>query len=264
MDKADKAKLRARYEPRADKTQKARAEHQRQLRAVAESERAFHQRVARHSRYYWAPSAARGNRGGGPRRRREMVIPRRGEAEEEQRAAPDQVWPPYPVLNDEKRIARNLASAIARLEENLQKPKRQGVIARATYRSREQFAEFELQLKYWRECFEGWGGKQRNSKKGKSAPKQGRQGSLFPGPGYPSVEQLVKRDAAETAYQLFISHGLRPTATQQSEKTKASDYCRVAALLYGDKHADLYHQCRKIKERAAAVAIARAARRRGT
>jgi hypothetical protein len=242
------AKRTAGYEARVDKVEQARAERQRQMRAGEERARARRQRVADIAKIIGRRAKARLDE----IEAAVSSVDARWQAHRDEDAKqrdPDQAWPPMPVHNEEKTIARNLGSAIGRLEKQLQVRNRRGVIARATHGYGEEFAEFEQQLKRWRECFEGWGGKRR------------RRVYLFDPPSLDrlTVEQRVKRDAAAAAGQLFKRHGLKPTATRKSAKTKASDFVVVAALLYGDKRADLYTQCRTIVEEARSVAAAAAA-----
>jgi hypothetical protein len=54
----------------------------------------------------------------------------------------------------------------------------------------------------------------------------------------------LQREAAAAAAQLLEKHGLRPTATRKTSKQQVSVFCRLAAVLYGDPRADLYHHCR--------------------
>ncbi len=201
----------------------------RQVRAAEESARALRQRVRDiaaiigRDRIEEIEAAVR------------AVEERRSFYQDVKNVKQDLAWPPTPVHAAETKIARNLGSAIARLEKQLQVRNRRGVIARASHGYGEEYFAFEQQLKRWRERFEGWGGK------------RGRPG-LFPAPGRRSVDQLMKRYAAEVGYALFSGHGLNPTMTP------TSDYCRVAALLFGNKRADLSHQCRTIIESGAAAA----------
>ena len=54
-----------------------------------------------------------------------------------------------------------------------------------------------------------------------------------------------KRLAAEAALRVCQLHSIEPMTT------KGGEWCRLAALFYGDKRADLQHHCRAIKRRIA-------------
>lgn len=150
-------------------------------------------------------------------------------------------WPPMPLNKRDKTIARSLGLAIGKLEKRLRHPDTPGVLLRATYGEHNVFLEWQAQLKHWRERFEAFGGKaQREPNDFENSPKTwplGRRNR--------SADRLVrKHSAAAMAAEILESHGLRPTATQKSHTKKASVFCRIAAVLYGDPRADLYHQCR--------------------
>jgi hypothetical protein len=56
--------------------------------------------------------------------------------------------------------------------------------------------------------------------------------------GKPKPDAYEKRLAAEAALHLLKLHHMDPTAT------KTGAFCKLAAVLYGDKTADLQHHCR--------------------
>jgi hypothetical protein len=62
--------------------------------------------------------------------------------------------------------------------------------------------------------------------------------------GKPKPSADEKRLAAEAALQLLKTHDIDPTAT------KAGAFCKLAAVLYGDRSADLQHHCRAVLSRA--------------
>jgi hypothetical protein len=62
--------------------------------------------------------------------------------------------------------------------------------------------------------------------------------------GKPKPNADEKRLAAEAALQLLKMHGIAPTTT------KTGAFCKLAAVLYGDKDADLQHHCRRSLSRA--------------
>jgi hypothetical protein len=57
--------------------------------------------------------------------------------------------------------------------------------------------------------------------------------------GKPKPDAYEKRLAAEAAMHLIKMHDIDPTTT------KAGAFCKLAAVLYGNKTADLQHHCRK-------------------
>ena len=56
--------------------------------------------------------------------------------------------------------------------------------------------------------------------------------------GKPKPDAYEKRLAAEAALHLLRMHDMDPTTT------KAGEFCKLAAALYGDQRADLQHHCR--------------------
>jgi hypothetical protein len=56
--------------------------------------------------------------------------------------------------------------------------------------------------------------------------------------GKPKPDSYEKRLAAEAALHLLKLHHMDPTAT------KTGAFCKLAAVLYGDKTVDLQHHCR--------------------
>jgi hypothetical protein len=62
--------------------------------------------------------------------------------------------------------------------------------------------------------------------------------------GKPKPDAYEKRLAAEAALHLIKMHDIDPTTT------KAGAFCKLAAVLYGNKTADLQHHCRKALRRA--------------
>ena len=56
--------------------------------------------------------------------------------------------------------------------------------------------------------------------------------------GKPKPDAYEKRLAAEAALHLLTMHDTYPTTT------KAGQFCKLAAVLYGDQRADLQHHCR--------------------
>jgi hypothetical protein len=151
-------------------------------------------------------------------------------------------WPPWPLNTRDKKIAQSLGWAIDRLQKQLRRHDTGGVISRALHGEHQEFSEWEKRLEHWRERLAIFGG---------TAPPN--TGTLF---GYtpktwplgrpkPSADRFVrKHGAVATAATILESHGLHPTATRKSDTRNASVFCRVAAVVYGDKNADLYHQCR--------------------
>jgi hypothetical protein len=57
--------------------------------------------------------------------------------------------------------------------------------------------------------------------------------------GKPKPDAYEKRLAAEAALHLIKMHDIDPTTT------KTGEFCKLAAVLYGDKTADLQHHCRE-------------------
>jgi hypothetical protein len=62
--------------------------------------------------------------------------------------------------------------------------------------------------------------------------------------GKPKPDAYEKRLAAEAALHLLKMHGIDSTTT------KTGAFCKLAAVLYGDKSADLQHHCRAVLSRA--------------
>jgi hypothetical protein len=62
--------------------------------------------------------------------------------------------------------------------------------------------------------------------------------------GKPKPNAYEKRQAAEAALHLLKMHGIDSTTT------KTGAFCKLAAMLYGDKSADLQHHCRAVLSRA--------------
>jgi hypothetical protein len=154
-------------------------------------------------------------------------------------------WPPRPHNKPDQLIARSYGRAFARLEKQLDRRNDAGVLNRVVYREGKEFDDWRAQLREWRERFEVFGGKPTFA------------GSLFNhqdltrrlGRPKPSAERFRrKRQAAAAAASLLKSHGLPLTATRKSSSTEASVFCRVAAALFGDPRANLYHQCRVLTE----------------
>jgi hypothetical protein len=66
----------------------------------------------------------------------------------------------------------------------------------------------------------------------------------------PKPDAYEQRHAARAALHLLKTHGIKPTMTRKSgENTKASVFCRLAAVLYGDESADLQYHCRNAVKR---------------
>jgi hypothetical protein len=158
-------------------------------------------------------------------------------------------WPPWPLNKHDKKIAQSLGRAVGRLEKQLQRSDALGVVERALLHVYFEFDEWQAQLKYWRKCFEAFAGEPQEDgvtqfpNIPRNLPNIPRYRPL--GPPRPSAERFVrKRSAVATAAEILQVHGLRPTATQKSATRNASLFCRVAAAVYGDPRADLYHQCR--------------------
>ena len=63
--------------------------------------------------------------------------------------------------------------------------------------------------------------------------------------GRPKPDAYEKRLAAEAALHLLKTHDIDPTTT------KTGAFCKLAAMLYGDKSADLQHHCRAALNRSA-------------
>jgi hypothetical protein len=57
--------------------------------------------------------------------------------------------------------------------------------------------------------------------------------------GKPKPDAFEKRLAAGAAFHLIKMHDIGPTTT------KTGAFCKLAAVLYGDKTADLQHHCRE-------------------
>jgi hypothetical protein len=151
-------------------------------------------------------------------------------------------WPPIPLNTRDKKIARSIGRAIGRLEKQLRRHDGGGVLLRAVYGEHSEFIEWQALLEHWRGRFETFGGKAQTD-----------AGMLFEnspttwplGHPKPSADRFVrKHNAVAAAAAILESHGQRPTATQKSGTRKSSVFCRVAAVLYGDTKARLYHQCR--------------------
>jgi hypothetical protein len=51
-------------------------------------------------------------------------------------------------------------------------------------------------------------------------------------------------EAAKAAYHLLKRHGLPVTVSRRKGRDR---FCRLAALLWGDEHANLYNACRMVK-----------------
>ena len=62
--------------------------------------------------------------------------------------------------------------------------------------------------------------------------------------GKPKPDAEEKRLAAEAALHLLKTHDIDPTTT------KTGAFCKLAAVLYGDKSVDLQHHCRAELRRA--------------
>ena len=62
--------------------------------------------------------------------------------------------------------------------------------------------------------------------------------------GEPKPDAYEKRLAAKAALHLLKMHDIDPTTT------KTGAFCKLAAVLYGDKGADLQHHCRAALSRA--------------
>jgi hypothetical protein len=70
----------------------------------------------------------------------------------------------------------------------------------------------------------------------------------------PKPDAYAKRMAALSAMYLCERFGIALTTTRATtrntgEKTKASVFCRLAAVLYGDESADLQHHCREVVQK---------------
>jgi hypothetical protein len=62
--------------------------------------------------------------------------------------------------------------------------------------------------------------------------------------GKPKPDAYEKRLAAGAALHLIKMHDITPTTT------KAGAFCKLAAVMYGDKTADLQHHCREVLRQA--------------
>ena len=73
-------------------------------------------------------------------------------------------------------------------------------------------------------------------------------------PGKPKPDAYAKRMASLSAMYLCEKFGIALTTTRATirktgEKTKASVFCRLAAVLYGNENADLQHYCRELVQK---------------
>jgi len=66
---------------------------------------------------------------------------------------------------------------------------------------------------------------------------------VIPKPRTPKPDAFEKRLAAEAAPRLCERFGVKPTTTKDGQ------FCRLAALLYGDERADVQHHCREARKR---------------
>ena len=148
-----------------------------------------------------------------------------------------------PLNKADKTMAKSIGLAIKRLEETLDAANVRQLIYRATYTANGDFYEWKAQLKHWRQCFEAFAGV--------AKPETGRAVRIVPR-GLALSQRTESQDnreiarahmAVEAAARLLVSHGLRLTATQQTDTRQASEFCRVAAALTGNKRAKLYHHC---------------------
>jgi len=156
-------------------------------------------------------------------------------------------WPPYPVNKRDKTIARSVWLALAKLEKQLDREFGGGaldqavVLERAIYGERNEFFEWRRQLERWRDRFQTFAGE---AKVGGGLLDLPTTKSWPLGRPKPSVASFRRKDdAVAAAAAILKSHGVPLTATRRSS-IKASVFCRVAAVLFGDPRASLYHQCR--------------------
>ncbi len=90
-------------------------------------------------------------------------------------------------------------------------------------KARDDFNQWQKELLVWRERVQAF--------------------ATYPlGPPKPSATRFVEKHlAAAAAASLLDRIGLRVTVTRHK-----STFCRLAAVLYGNKRADLFHQCRAV------------------
>jgi hypothetical protein len=65
----------------------------------------------------------------------------------------------------------------------------------------------------------------------------------------PTPDAYEKRLATTAATYLCDTFGIPLTATRKTWNTKASTFCRLAAVLYGDATADLQHYCLEVVQK---------------
>jgi hypothetical protein len=149
-----------------------------------------------------------------------------------------------PLNKADKTMAKSIGLAIKRLEQTLDGANVGQLIDRATYTASGDFYEWKAQLKYWRECFEVFGGVAQAEPEGLfESPK--RPWPLAKGPKAKTTEKYASRHrAVEAAARLLASHGLPLTASRETDTRPASVFCRVAAALTDNKGANLEHECR--------------------
>jgi hypothetical protein len=149
----------------------------------------------------------------------------------------------YRPLNTlDKKVAKSLGMAIGRLERKLGRANVAGVLYRATVNQHDEFFEWKEQLAHWRKRFEAFAG-----------VAKAEAGGLFddtnsrPLGHWARARRFARKNiAAAQAANLLDVHGLSLTATQRTATQKPSVFCRVAAVLFGDKSENFYHQCRNI------------------
>jgi hypothetical protein len=136
-----------------------------------------------------------------------------------------------PFTKADKKKAESIASAFRRFETILnRRPDRRYVdrvllLRLPGFEEFDEFLEWKARLPQWRQHFE--------------------EIAEWPlGQPKPSAERFaLRRRAAALAAELLDSHGRPVTVTRMK-----SSFCRLAAVLFGDKRADLYPQCRAIRE----------------
>lgn len=140
-------------------------------------------------------------------------------------------WPPWPVNKREKELARGLAKAFARLERQLQRDDYRAILGPLLYREWDQFHDWKVLLKQWREFLEPSSDAKPGGLFGDVQPAR-RLGK--PKPSAPKYAR--KHDAVAVAALILRAHGI------PSKAGKTSVFCRVAAVVAGDLR--IYHQCR--------------------
>jgi len=156
-----------------------------------------------------------------------------------------------PLNKADKTTAKSLGLALGKLEKRLggTDEKRLAatevakLIERATYGEHDEFFEWKAQLEHWRKRFGAFSGLAKT------------ESELFEKPntwplvkGWKDEKFVRKNKAVAAAANILNIHGLPLTVTKKSDTRKGSVFCRLAAVLYGDKRADLSSRCRSYNE----------------